>query len=202
MSKKSWYIFAPVLAGVLILLDQITKYLARRDLGEAGYSIIDGVFKLSLVENKGAAWGMFQGGVDILSIISIILIIVLVFFFIKIPEGKRYFLIRLLVTIVFAGAIGNEIDRLFVGYVTDFLYFELIDFPVFNVADCYITVGMILFAILMLFYYKDEDLEFFNFRKKAESADKAQENGEISENSKETGTENNDEGEDSENENT
>ena len=69
-----------------------------------------------------------------------------------------------------AGAVGNGIDRLFMGYVTDFISFDLINFPVFNIADCYITVCMFLMVILILFYYKDEDFTFLK-RKKADTED-------------------------------
>ena len=166
MTKKTWYIIAPFILAALIFVDQITKYLARRDLADESFDVIKGVFSLSLVSNKGAAWGMLQGRVDILSIVSILLVIALAYFFFKVPEGKKYHIIRVLCISVVAGAIGNLIDRIGFGYVTDFLYFKLIDFPVFNVADCYITVAMFLFIILMIFYYKDEDLEFLSFTKK------------------------------------
>ena len=59
----------------------------------------------------------------------------------------------------FAGALGNFIDRVFRNYVVDFFYFKLIDFPVFNVADIYVTVGTFILAFLLLFYYKEEDLD-------------------------------------------
>ena len=61
-----------------------------------------------------------------------------------------------------AGAFGNMIDRAFRGYVVDFFYFKLIDFPIFNVADIYVTVTMVLLMGLILFYYKEEDLEFLS----------------------------------------
>ena len=152
--------------AVLIFIDQITKYLARRDLADGSYAIIDKVFRLALVENKGAAWGILQGKVDILAIISILLTIVLTVFFFKIPAEKKYNIFRLLCIFVVAGAIGNVIDRIWLGAVTDFLYIELIDFPVFNIADCYITFSMVIFAILMIFCYKDDDLAFLSFKKK------------------------------------
>ena len=165
MNKKIWYITAPFMAAVLVFIDQITKYLARRDLADGSYSVIDKVFCLSLVKNKGAAWGILQGRVDILSIVSIILVIFVVLFFIKIPSEKKYNAIRILAVFVAAGAIGNIIDRIGFGEVTDFLYIELINFPVFNIADCYITFSMFIFAFLILFRYKDDDLEFFSLKK-------------------------------------
>ena len=67
-----------------------------------------------------------------------------------------------------AGAVGNLIDRMVQSYVVDFLYFKLIDFPIFNVADCYVTAGAILLAILILFVYKDEELGFLSLKKKHE----------------------------------
>ena len=73
---------------------------------------------------------------------------------------KNMPLLALCVTIT-AGALGNFIDRLYLEYVIDFLYFKLINFPIFNVADCYITVSCFVFLFLMFFYYKEEDLNFF-----------------------------------------
>ncbi|MBO4421004.1 MAG: signal peptidase II [Lachnospiraceae bacterium] len=165
MKKKHWYILAPFLTAALIFFDQLTKYLARRDLVDEPFTIIDKVFKLKLLSNQGAAWGMLQGRVSILSFISIALMGLLVYFFIKIPEDKKFYILRVLFIFVFAGALGNLIDRFYQGYVTDFLYIELIDFPIFNVADVYITFAMFGVFLLIVFIYKEEDLEFFTFGK-------------------------------------
>ena len=165
MNKKFWYIGSVIFMAVLVFIDQITKFLARRDLADGAFSIIDKVFSLSLVKNKGAAWGILQGRVDILSIVSIILVIAIAFFFIKIPKDKKFNIIRVLCVFVSAGAIGNIIDRIGFGEVTDFLYIELINFPVFNIADCYITFSMFIFVFLLLFKYKDEDLDFISFKR-------------------------------------
>jgi signal peptidase II len=73
---------------------------------------------------------------------------------------KKFNLLKVIMDFIMAGAIGNLIDRIFIGYVTDFIYVELIDFPVFNIADSYITVAAFLLVILSLFYYKDEDFAF------------------------------------------
>ena len=64
-----------------------------------------------------------------------------------------------------AGGLGNFIDRLFLGYVRDFLYFKLIDFPVFNVADSYVTIGLIILIILIMFVYNEKDFGFLPFVK-------------------------------------
>ena len=68
-----------------------------------------------------------------------------------------------------SGAAGNLIDRILQGYVVDFFYFRLINFPVFNVADCYVTISAAALIILFLFYYKDSDLEPFSLKKKGDS---------------------------------
>ena len=67
--------------------------------------------------------------------------------------------LKVCLTLICAGAAGNFIDRVAMGYVVDFLYFKLIDFPIFNVADCYVTVSTIALAFLLFRYYSDEDLE-------------------------------------------
>ena len=76
----------------------------------------------------------------------------------KIPEEKHFIPLKACLYFVGAGAVGNMIDRVFRKYVVDFIYFSLINFPVFNVADIYVSVGMVILALLIFFYYKDEDL--------------------------------------------
>jgi signal peptidase II len=78
----------------------------------------------------------------------------------RIPEDKKYRPLYLVSVLIFAGAIGNFIDRLKQQYVVDFIYFSPIDFPVFNVADIYVTCGCALMIVLFLFYYKDDDFSF------------------------------------------
>ena len=72
-------------------------------------------------------------------------------------------------TLLAAGGIGNFIDRLILGYVRDFLYFKAINFPVFNVADSYVTIGIIMLIILILFVYDEKDFEFFQFIKEKDN---------------------------------
>ena len=86
--------------------------------------------------------------------------IALLWLFYKIPKTGYYLPLILTGGILAGGALGNFIDRAFRGFVVDFIYITLIDFPVFNVADIYVVCGGILLAILVLFYYKDEDFEF------------------------------------------
>ena len=85
----------------------------------------------------------------------------------RMPEDKRYRPLAVCLMLVAAGAVGNMIDRVSQGFVVDFLYFRLIDFPVFNVADCYVTIAAFCLVILVMFYYSDEDLACFQPDRKA-----------------------------------
>ena len=89
----------------------------------------------------------------------------IVFLYLRIPKTKKYFWFRAIAILFCAGALGNFIDRVRQGYVVDFFYFSLINFPIFNVADIYIVVGTILLILLIFFYYKEEDLNVI-FKKK------------------------------------
>ena len=145
---------------ILIAFDQLTKYLATVKLkGKAGYDIIEGVFQFLYHENDGSAFGMFGGKTIFLLVFTSVILIGILYVYFRVPLTKRYLPIRIITMCLAAGAIGNMIDRFTYHYVVDFLYFELIDFPIFNVADCYITVSAGILLILCLFYYKEEDFE-------------------------------------------
>ena len=154
------YIAAVILVGVFVVLDQITKYLASAYLkGQKPVVIAEGVFELHYLENRGAAFGLFQNQ-QFFFIISVIFIsVVIIWFYTRVPMSKRYLPLRGCAVFIMAGAAGNCIDRVMQQYVVDFLYFKLINFPIFNVADIYVTVATLLLAVLMLFYYKEEEIE-------------------------------------------
>lgn len=158
--RTTYYLAALIIALAGIFLDQITKYLAVVHLKEKeAYVLWDQVFQLEYLENRGAAFGMLQNQ-QILFFFSVILIsAVVVWFYLRVPMEKKFLPLRLCAVFIMAGAYGNFIDRLRFGYVIDFFYFKLIDFPVFNVADIYVTVSTIVFCLLLFFYYKEEDLE-------------------------------------------
>ena len=158
--RTTYYLAALIIALAGIFLDQITKYLAVVHLKEKeAYVLWDQVFQLEYLENRGAAFGMLQNQ-QILFFFSVILIsAVVVWFYFRVPMEKKFLPLRLCAVFIMAGAYGNFIDRLRLGYVIDFFYFKLIDFPVFNVADIYVTISTIVFCLLLFFYYKEEDLE-------------------------------------------
>lgn len=179
---KKTLIFSGVSVVVLILLDQFTKYLAVLFLKDKpAIPIIKDVFELKYLENTSAAFGMdpisilhniFQFDVFIQNpqlylnvrmgffyILTIAMILLFIGVFLKVPNNKRFIYIDWILLFMTAGAIGNLIDRISQQFVVDFLYFKLIDFPIFNVADIYVTCSAILLLILGVFYYKDEDIE-------------------------------------------
>ena len=119
-----------------------------------------------LLENRGAAFGIFQGQKTFFIITTLLLLSAALYFYIRLPYTKRFAAFRICTVLVAAGGIGNMIDRLCNNYVTDFFYFELIDFPVFNVADIYVVLAMCLFCYLAFFYFKEEDYQYFTFRGK------------------------------------
>lgn len=148
---------------ILIGLDQYTKYFALTVLkGKESIQIIPKVLQLHYHENTGAVWGIMSGKISFLIIITSIILLGMIALYFKIPQAKRYNILRILIVLITAGAIGNLIDRCIRQYVVDFIYFELINFPIFNVADMYVTVSAILLLLLSIFYYKDEDFDFLS----------------------------------------
>lgn len=160
-------IAAIALFAVALLFDQFTKYLAVVHLkGKEPFILIDGVFQFSYLENTGAAFGLLEGKQMVFIVGAVVICIVFLFLFLKMPFSPRYVPLRICGVFLCAGAVGNLIDRIRLQYVVDFLYFNLIDFPVFNVADCYVVVACFVFVFLFLFYYRDEDFSFAAFGEK------------------------------------
>ena len=156
MGKKAKSV---VIFFVLLLIDQLTKLWAVKILKPIGsIKIIHNVLEIYYVENRGAAFGIMQNKQWFFLIITLAVLVGLLWISGKIPEEKHFIPLKACLYFVGAGAIGNMIDRVFRKYVVDFIYFSLINFPVFNVADIYVSVGMVILALLIFFYYKDEDL--------------------------------------------
>ena len=160
-SKRNFIILDVIVSFILIFIDQYTKHLAVIYLkNKPAFSIIDGVFELNYLENRGAAFGMLQNQKLFFLLVSSIVLIGIGYILYKIPEEKKYYILHVLLVLIASGAIGNMIDRIRLEYVVDFFYFVLINFPIFNMADIYVSVACILLAFVMLFIYKEEDLDF------------------------------------------
>ena len=145
-------------AGIVLItvLDQFAKYLAVGGLsGVSTIPLIKNIFHLTYCENSGAGFGVFANHTNLLSIASILVVaFVLVYVFVKRPKDK---LLNLSLMFMIGGAVGNLIDRIRLGYVVDFLDFCLIDFPIFNVADCFITVGAVILAVYIIFFSEKKE---------------------------------------------
>lgn len=169
MSRKKKIILLLDLISIiaLILLDQYTKHLAVVHLkNKAAVNIINGVLELNYLENKGAAFGMLQNQKIFFIFVAIVILSVIAYALIKTPDDRKYTILHVLLSLIAAGAIGNMIDRIRYDYVVDFIYFVLINFPIFNVADIYVSVSTVILIILLLFYYKEKDLNFISFKQK------------------------------------
>ena len=159
-----------IILVLLVILDQFTKHLAVIHLKDKpAIPLIKDVFELNYLENRGAAFGVLQNQKIFFLVISVIILIAVVFVLFKVPDDKKYSLLHVLLIMVASGGIGNMIDRIRLEYVVDFFSFVLINFPIFNVADIYVTVSMFGFAILILFIYKDEDFSFLALKRKKDS---------------------------------
>ena len=156
--ERRKYVVFGVVAALAILFDQWTKMLARqhlRQLGYAGRKVIDGIFTLRYSENTGVAFGMLQsltGGRIILTLVALAAFALVLYYLYKSDPQQRRFQVAL--GMVGGGAIGNLIDRIVLGGVTDFLVFDLgfwpfNPWPAFNIADAALVVGVALMAIDM-----------------------------------------------------
>lgn len=156
--------YLPAIISFILLLsiDQATKYWVTRSMElHASIPVIKGVFEIHYIQNPGAAWGILANKQILFYVITVIAMAVGIWFYIRCKQSGSFRDLRVLVILILAGAAGNFVDRLRFRYVIDFLYFKLIDFPVFNIADCYATIGFFLLTVLILFKYKEEDFEHF-----------------------------------------
>ena len=174
VSKKKKIMLLFDLLGILLLIgfDQITKYLAVMQLKDKpAFSIINGVLEFNYLENKGAAFGMLQNQKAFFVFVAVVILGVIAYVLYKTPDDKKYTKLHVLLSFIAAGAIGNMIDRIRFDYVVDFIYIVLINFPIFNVADIYVTVTFIVLVLLIFFYYKDEDFSIYSRRQEQKHAD-------------------------------
>ncbi|MCR4999112.1 MAG: signal peptidase II [Lachnospiraceae bacterium] len=165
-SRKSYFIAGLFVTILGFLLDRVSKVFAMGLQGQTDIILIPGVLQFHYLENTGAAFSLLNGQFGFFFIVTPILCLLILFLLSKLPyDNKRYFPLWLIGFLMLAGALGNFVDRIVYRYVIDFIYFSLINFPVFNVADIYVTCGLIVFLILYIFYYKDGELDAF-YRKK------------------------------------
>ena len=188
--NRSVMIKSTIIVALLILIDQITKMFAFNGLKNTpGITIINGVFELKYLENQSAAFSLdpisliykifhityfdthpqafLNCKMAFFIVLTIIVLILIAILYQRIPWNRRFLPLNIILIGFFAGAIGNLIDRMIHHYVIDFFYFSLINFPIFNVADIYVTLSAIALILVIFFYYKEEDYAVFFSSKKS-----------------------------------
>lgn len=151
-----------IIIFVCVGIDQLTKLFAinnLRDLADE-IPIINKVFGLYYVENKGISFSMLSSKMALIIIITSIIMLILIYVMIRTPKTKYFMPFSIVLSVIVGGAAGNMIDRIFRGFVIDFIMLDFINFPIFNVADIFVCVGLFILVILIIFKYKDKDFDF------------------------------------------
>jgi len=176
MKKIFMRYILPLLAiFALAGFDQLVKFWTIENIElHEHIAIWEGVFELTHIRNEGMAWGLLQNQQILFIALTPVALFVFAYFYFRAPFTKRFIPIRIAELLLAGGAIGNLVDRifrgevLFKGNVVDMFYVKLINFPVFNVADSYITIACVLLVVLVLFYYKDDEFnQMFGLPKKS-----------------------------------
>lgn len=129
------------IALTTLILDQVTKYAIMQNMVvNQSIAIIPQIFHLTFVKNVGAAFGILANRVPFFILVSVVAVICIIFFYYRLKPEKK--LLRIALALVLGGALGNLLDRIRLGYVVDFFDFRI--WPVFNVADCAIVIGMLI----------------------------------------------------------
>lgn len=185
--------------AVVLISDLISKHFIFKILPNYGDSrdFINGFINIVHVENKGAAWGIMAGRPIFLIVVSLVVLALFLTFYIlraKKLKGKTSILLGICAGLISAGCLGNLIDRIAFGYVRDFINFQFMNFPVFNIADISVCVSIVLLIVYFLFIYPKEEKKDVEKDKKEnlnnkeefnEKADQNQSNVEINDDGEE-----------------
>ncbi|AEZ62476.1 MULTISPECIES: signal peptidase II [Streptococcus] len=146
-------LYFPLAAVMLILLDQLSKqWIVNHIPLNAIRKCVPGIFSLTYLRNYGAAFSILQNQQWFFTVITLAVVGAACYYFIKNINGNFWFLFGLL--LIISGGIGNFIDRLRLGYVVDMVHLDFMNFAIFNVADSYLTVGVV---ILFIALWKEEE---------------------------------------------
>jgi signal peptidase II len=150
-----WSLF---ICAALVVLDQITKFCAVSFLKPVeSVTLAQGILDLTYVENRGMAFGFLQGARWLFVGLTLLILVGIAIYYVRLPRGPKYRKVRFALILISSGAAGNLIDRFRNGFVVDFFHVRFVDFPVFNIADSYVVVGTIFFALIMIFLnWEDE----------------------------------------------
>ena len=150
-----FFVLMAVFAAVIAAADQVTKFLTVANIGlNEQVSFLPGVLGLTYVRNTGAAFSSFEGMQWLFALIFVVFTVLIVWEYFKKPLPFNKFE-RWCIAAIYGGGLGNMIDRIRLGYVVDMLRTEFMDFPVFNVADCFITCGCFALLVSLIFFNKE-----------------------------------------------
>ena len=141
--KKKNAIIGLIISIIIMAIDQVIKHIITSNMIlDSEIKVLGDIFTIHYIRNTGSAWGMLSGHTIILVLVSIFAMMVIGYVFMNIYQS-----------------LGNFIDRIRLHYVVDYLYFKLINFPVFNFADIFVTVPVIIMILLVIFKYKGDDFD-------------------------------------------
>ncbi len=148
------FLYYCLFAGAVVAADQVTKYLVAANIPLQGsVPLLPGIVKLTYTQNTGAAFSTFQGMQWMFGLIFLLFTLAVLYEYFKKPLPFTAFE-RWCIAAIYAGGLGNMVDRVRLGYVVDMICTEFMDFPVFNVADCFITCGCIGVMVSLAFFNK------------------------------------------------
>ena len=138
-----------IIISLILVFDIFTKYLSSFYFKVSEIEVIKNILYFTYVENRGAAFGIMQNKQWFFILITLILIIAMILYILKVKPQD--ILLKLSLSFIIGGGIGNLIDRVFKGYVVDFIDLRIINYPVFNIADCFVVIGAVLLCVYILF---------------------------------------------------
>lgn len=143
-----------LLSFIIVLIDQVSKYLTQAyvDIGQQ-IEWIPGLLSITHIHNTGAAWSILEGQMWFFYIITVIVAVMIIYYM---QQMKNEPLLKTGLAFILGGAVGNFIDRLMHQYVIDMIQLDFIDFPIFNLADTALTIGVILLFIQYIFLDRQE----------------------------------------------
>lgn len=167
MSKKKFLIIDLIIILLLIITDRIVKYFATEMLeNRSSIVLIEDVLQLTYIKNTGGILGILQNQALFIIFIAAVLIFIVIYLLLRLPDKPKFNIMHVILSCLLSGALSNMFDRIRFGYVIDFIYFIGIDFPIFNCADILISISTVILLFLLIFYYKEKDLEFLTFKQK------------------------------------
>lgn len=167
LKRKRMFLIDLCIAVLGLLADQYTKHLAVLHLkGQQPIVLIPGVLELRYLENRGAAFGILQNQKSFFVIMTSLVLVFCVYALWRMPNQKKFRPLHVLGGFLIAGALGNFLDRVRLDYVVDFIYISLIDFPIFNVADMYVSFICVIGLILVFRgHFEENDFDFLKWKK-------------------------------------